>query len=203
MISVMTSQRLVDGSAPLRADARRNVAAILDAATTCLALDPEASMAAIAAAAGVGRVTLYGHFENRATLVAQVVERAMEQSDAELAAVDLSGDPTEALGRLLDTTWRVTHQYGGLVLAAERALPDADLQAAHRDPRKRVLRVLRRGRREGAFRTDVPLGWQVTTIQGLVHAASAAVHRGELTARRAPELVRTTVLATLVPPPAS
>ena len=53
------------GTAPRaqRADARRNIAAILDAATDCLARDPEMSIADIAAAAGVGRITLYGHFK--------------------------------------------------------------------------------------------------------------------------------------------
>ena len=35
----------------LRADARRNIALILDAATGCLADDPEASLAEVAAAA--------------------------------------------------------------------------------------------------------------------------------------------------------
>jgi hypothetical protein len=40
-----------------RADARRNVEAILDAAERCLARDPDASMAEIAAEAGLG-----GHF---------------------------------------------------------------------------------------------------------------------------------------------
>ena len=48
------------GSAPKaqRADARRNVAAILDAATDCLARDPETSISDIAAAedAAAGRV---------------------------------------------------------------------------------------------------------------------------------------------------
>jgi TetR/AcrR family transcriptional repressor of mexCD-oprJ operon len=41
-----------------RADARRNIAANLDAATTCLIRDPQVSTSAIARAAGVGRVTL-------------------------------------------------------------------------------------------------------------------------------------------------
>ncbi|MGH3403828.1 MAG: hypothetical protein ACRDRJ_15215 [Streptosporangiaceae bacterium] len=42
-----------------RADARRNIAAILEAALDCLARDPQASIADIAAGAGVGRITLY------------------------------------------------------------------------------------------------------------------------------------------------
>jgi AcrR family transcriptional regulator len=184
----------------MRADARRNTAAILDAATVCLAVDPDASINDIAAAAGVGRVTIYGHFENRGVLVAQVVERALASSDADLDAVDLDGDAHEALGRLLEASWHVTHRYGGLVLAAQTAMHERDLRAAHDRPVQRMTRLLRRGRREGSVRSDMPLNWQITTIQGVIHAASSAVHRGELAAARAPGLVRTTVLAALAPP---
>jgi TetR/AcrR family transcriptional repressor of mexCD-oprJ operon len=187
-------------SAPKRADALRNVAAILDAATECLARDPEASINDIAAAAGVGRVTLYGHFESRSALVAQVVARAMRESNTVLDAVDLSGDPRDALGRLLEATWHVTHRYGGLVLAAQAALPDGELREAHDKPTKRVQRILGRGRRDGSFRTDMPVDWQVMVIQGVIHAASGAAHRGEVAADRAPGLIRTTVLAALTPP---
>jgi AcrR family transcriptional regulator len=183
-----------------RADARRNVAAILEAATACLAVDPDASVNDIAAAAGVGRVTLYGHFGNRATLVSEVVDRAMAASDEELESVDLDGDAQEALGRLLVASWHVTHRYGGLVLAAQKAMPERDLREAHDKPAQRVLRVLRRARREGTVRTDMTLDWQATLIQSVLHGASGAVHRGELAADVAPTLVRSTVLAALTPP---
>ena len=195
-----SSGRAGAAGARKRADARKNIAAILDAATTCLALDPEASINDIAAAAGVGRVTLYGHFDSRATLVAQVVERAMTEADTELETVDLTGDAREALGRLLEASWRVTHRYGGLVLAAQGALPDGVLREAHERPAQRMRRVLRRGRREGTLRKDMPLEWQLTTIQGILHAASGAVHRGELHADRAADLVRATLLAALAVP---
>jgi AcrR family transcriptional regulator len=185
---------------PKRADARKNIAAILDAATECLARDPDASVNDIAAAAGVGRVTLYGHFESRAALVAEVVERAMRDGDSVLEAVDVTGDPRAALGRLLEASWQVTHRYGGLVLAAMAALPDADFREAHDKPVQRMQRLLRRGRRAGSIRTDMPIDWQVMTVQGVIHAASGAVHRGELAADRAPELIRATLLAALTPP---
>jgi len=68
-----------------RADARRNVAAILDAATDCLARDPDTSIARIAAAAGVGRITLYGHFSTRAELVDAVLALTIEHADASRA----------------------------------------------------------------------------------------------------------------------
>ena len=57
-----------------RADAQRNIAAILAAAGDCLGRDPGASTSEIAKAAGVGRVTLYGHFPSRAELVASLFD---------------------------------------------------------------------------------------------------------------------------------
>ena len=183
-----------------RADARRNIEAILDAATVSLARDPDVSINEIARAAGVGRVTLYGHFESRAALVAEVVDRAMSDAESVLGAVDTSGDAPEALARLLDATWEVTHRYGALVVAAEQALPAEQLQDAHREPVRRAQQLIRRGRRQGSFRTDMPLDWQVTMIQSILHGASAAVHRGEVRASQAPGLIRETVLAALAAP---
>ena len=54
-----------EGTPKLRADARRNIELILDAAEACLTRNPDASMSDIAAEAGLGRVTIYGHFTSR------------------------------------------------------------------------------------------------------------------------------------------
>ncbi len=180
---------------PKRADARRNIAAILEAATERLARDPDVSVNEIATAAGVGRVTLYGHFESRAALVAEVVERAVNESEDTLAAVDLSGDPRDALARLLETSWEITHRFGALVVAAENTLTRDQMRATHQRPAARVERLLKRGRREGVFRKDLPVVWMVSTIQSVVHGASVAVHRGDITAAQAPHLIHETVLS--------
>jgi AcrR family transcriptional regulator len=60
-----------------RADAERNIAAILDAAVELLGERPDSSMAEIAAAAGVARQTVYAHYDSREALLAAVAERAM------------------------------------------------------------------------------------------------------------------------------
>ena len=188
------------GTPVRRADARKNIAAILDAATTTLARDPDASINDIARAAGVGRVTLYGHFESRAVLVAAVVERAMAATERDLSAVDVTGEPTEALRRLLGVTWDLTYRYGALIVAAQRSLPAQEFHDAHEKPIRRMQTLLRRGRRSGAFRADMPLDWQITTIQSVLHGATDATYRGELTAEKAGRLVTETVVAALSPP---
>lgn len=68
-----------------RADAERNIAAIIDAGVRLLSSDPNASVADIAQAAGVGRVTLYGHFPSRETLVDRVLAHAVAQAEHALA----------------------------------------------------------------------------------------------------------------------
>ena len=183
-----------------RADARKNIDAIIEAAITCLARDPDVSMSEIAKAAGVGRVTLYAHFENRAVLIAEVVAVAMAQTDEELEALDLTGDPLAAVERLIEATWRLTHRFGALVLAAEQALPAEQVHEAHANLSRRVKRLIQRGRSAGTFRNDMPVDWMVALMQSVIHGASGAVHRGEIKAEAAPRLARDTILAAYTPP---
>ena len=64
-------------SATLRADARRNVERVLDAAISVLGENPNASIEQIAAASGVHRSTVYRHFPAREQLIDALVTRAL------------------------------------------------------------------------------------------------------------------------------
>lgn len=190
---------MTTSSTERRADARRNFEAILDAAERCLARDPDATLQQIADAAGVGRVTLYGHVGSRRALLETVTERAMAATEAALTGLDLDGDPAEAMTRLLDVTWDLTHRHGALVTAAQRELPADRVQTLHEAPVARARALLQAGRRSGAFDTTLPVSWQLTAIQALLHGAVAAVHRGDLAPDNARRYVARTALATLRP----
>jgi TetR/AcrR family transcriptional repressor of mexCD-oprJ operon len=185
---------------PQRADARRNVAAILQAATDCLARDPEVSVADIAAAAGVGRITLYGHFKTRAELVDAVLVQVSERAHASLGATDTSGDPAEALARLVAASWRIVYQFRNIMAAAQRELPAERIRGVHDQVLQRAADVLGRGRDAGAFRTDLPEQWQLTTAMALMHAAAEDVTSGRLAEQDAAGLVTATLLAAFSPP---
>ena len=186
---------VVDVPAPRRADARRNVEAILVAAERCLARDPDASMSAIAAEAGLGRVTIYGHFKARTDLVEAVVGRALGAANEALSGVDLSGPAADALARLVEATWEVTVRFGHVLVAAERSLPATAVRDAHAGQlERRVRSLVVRGQKAGEFRADVPADWLVATFHAVVHAAANEIDAGRLAGSRAAELITITML---------
>jgi AcrR family transcriptional regulator len=182
-----------------RADARRNVAAILDSATECLIRDPEATVAEIAKQAGVGRVTLYGHFPTRADLVDAVFARVSAEAEEILAGVDTGGDPVAALTRLVSSTWRVVHSTGAVLAAAERELPAERIRGHHDSHLARMTALIRRGRSAGVFRTDLPEQWLVTTGYTLMHAAADETMAGRIDADSAGNALIATLIAAYTP----
>ena len=183
-----------------RADAVRNVTAIIDAPALCLSRNPDASMAEISVAAGVGRVTVYAHFTNRAELIDAVTLRAITEGDAALSAVDLSGDPREGLVRLVRASWLSIVQIGSLMSAAATTLTPQRILELHSGPALRVEQLIERGRAAGAFRTDLPTAWLIGTLHRLMHGAAADVDAGHLSERAAATTIAATALAAFTPP---
>ncbi|GAA1571165.1 hypothetical protein GCM10009804_29440 [Kribbella hippodromi] len=183
-----------------RADAQRNIAAILAAAAECLARDPGASTSEIAKAAGVGRVTLYGHFPSRGELVDAVFVQAIATGEEELGKVDLSGDPRAALSRLIESSWQLVDHFRALLLAAQEALPPGRVRELHADPMTRVERLLERGRTQGVFRSDLPSAWLVSVMHNVMHGAAAEIQAGRITSEQAGPYINATLLAAFTPP---
>jgi TetR/AcrR family transcriptional repressor of mexCD-oprJ operon len=183
-----------------RADAQRNIAAILTAAADCLGRDPAASTSEIAKAAGVGRVTLYGHFPSRAELVDAVFVQAIEVGEKSLGQVDLSGDPQTALSRLIESSWHLVDRYRALLVAAQDTLPPGRVRELHADPMARVERLIERGRAEGVFRTDLPTAWLVSVMHNVMHGAADDLAAGRITTDQAAPYISATLLAAFTPP---
>ena len=183
-----------------RADAQRNIAAILDAATECLSRDPAASTSEIAKAAGVGRVTLYGHFPSRAELVDAVFVHAIEGGEETLGQVDLTGDPRAALTRLIESSWHLVDRNRSLLIEAQDALPPGRVRELHADPMARVVRLMERGRSEGVFRTDLPTSWLVSVMHNVMHGAADEINGGRITPDKAAGYITATLLAAYTPP---
>ncbi|MCX5407293.1 TetR/AcrR family transcriptional regulator [Streptomyces sp. NBC_00335] len=198
-----------------RADAERNTAAIVDAGLDCFLADPQASMAAVARAAGVSRVTLYSHFPTREALLDAALDRAVDEAAATLEALDGGGGAAgagggaeergveEALGLLIRSSWRVLDRHSAVFAAVSAALPPERLRERHDRILAPVRRLIGRGRESGELRADLSADWLVTVVYSLVHAAAAEVQAGRMTPAEAPEILTATVLAAVTARPAA
>lgn len=183
-----------------RADAERSIARIVSAARESLSRDPSASIDDIAKAAGVGRMTLYGHFRNRAELVDAALVQALRAGEEVLSEVDLSGDAPDALARLLESSWALVAESTALLAAAQGTLPAGRIRELHTDPAKRVEDLIRRGQDEGAFRTDLPIAWLVNVVQYVLHGAAEENRTGRLAAEETGRVVTATIQSILAAP---
>jgi AcrR family transcriptional regulator len=154
----------------------RTSAAILDAAAHVLASEgATASMAEVAAAAGIGRATLYRHYPTREALLEALAAAAVADAGARLADAGLDRAPVdEALARIVRSLASVGERYA--VLAQERIAPDET--EVERLLRRPIRAVFQRGRREGTIRGDLPEELLLDLFGGLLQAAVQLVVEG-------------------------
>jgi AcrR family transcriptional regulator len=160
-------------------------------------------MSDIAKEAGLGRVTIYGHFKSRAELIEVVVRRVLDDANTVLGEVDLTGDAKRALARLVEASWEVTIRSGSLVVAAEKALSPQVVRDAHAGALEdRVANFLAGAQRAKTFRTDLSTEWLVATFHATLHAAANEIAAGRLARDEAAHVIIATLLGAYRTPPA-
>lgn len=199
---IISMAQETDERAP-RADAQRNRAAIIDAAVSALTVDPRASMADIAKSAGIGRVTLYGHFSSRRELIDAIVEETMQGAEEQLGSLALDGDPQEALEALVTSSWRILVRSHGILAAAEQEVGPDRIRDHHDETLLRVRRLIERGQAEGSFRTDQSAQWLTACFFSLLHGAAAEIRGGRISEVEAVGAIPATILALVGAPVAA
>ncbi|MBQ1023892.1 TetR/AcrR family transcriptional regulator [Micromonospora sp. C95] len=178
-----------------RADARRSIAAVLDASVALLGQQPDASMEEIARAAGVSRQTIYAHYPSRSALLEAVTQHITAEVARELGGVDLDrGSALDALGRWVDASWALLERYPVLLTPAIAASGDDDERERHEPVVDGLLRLIERGHRCREFDRAMPTTWYVAAIIGLGHAAGREVTAGRMTRAEAGAAFRESVL---------
>ena len=174
--------------------AGRNVEAILDAAEDLLQSQGHANISAVAAKAGVSRVTVYAHFPTWTALLEAGVERAVRQTMTALQAVHPDdGPPAQALDRMLAATWQHLARYRAMAAAVAELLTPEAVTRTHQAAHQTIGALLERGQADGSFRTDLPARWLVTASIALVHACSDEVRAGHIDERDAIRILTTSV----------
>jgi AcrR family transcriptional regulator len=115
-----------------RADAQRNIAALLEAAKTVFtASGVDAPAKEITDLAGVGVGTLYRHFPQRSHLVAAVLQREIDACADAGSALSAECEPAEALARWLHRYTELVGTKRGLATALHSGDPAFDALPAY------------------------------------------------------------------------
>jgi AcrR family transcriptional regulator len=180
-----------------RADAVSNRAAVLDAATRVLVADPQASMADVAAAAGVARRTLYGHFSSREDLVTAIAGRVVEGLRACVQRWDAEPEPLLRLAGYLHDASRYVADLHPLSGLARSSAAQTGLEAVATSVRPWLTATVEEALATG--RLDRSLSPQLAAhlTTALTWATFDAVAAGHLTDQAAPALAVRTVLRAL------
>lgn len=183
------------GNTAKRRDAVDNRRGILDAARELLANDPDASLEAIAAAAGLSRRTVYGHFANREQLRDALTADGAARVAAAVAGIE-HPDPAVRLALIGARAADVIASVRTLAIATLRSERTALLD----DPLAPLRRVLTiacaQGIAAGRFRDDLGAERLARLVEDAVLATVPATLREQLDERQARELLVTQGLAT-------
>ncbi|MBB4661894.1 TetR/AcrR family transcriptional regulator [Conexibacter arvalis] len=165
-----------------RSDFARNERRIVDAAARLLADSPGAGMSEIAAAAGLGRATLYRHFPTREALIAGMREEAYDGVAAVIERHRAAGPAEGGFARLVEELVDVGERYR-IVLAGT-------FDQQRRDETRRrfelpLRELIERAQEAGELDRDVPAQWIGIALGGLLEAAFRAHAEGRVTVSEA------------------
>ena len=161
-------------SRPLRADAQRNLDALLEAAMAVFAASGvDAPVRQIAARAGVGVGTVYRHFPQRSDLVAAVFRHEVDACADAAPVLAAEHPPGEALARWLQRYVDFIAAKRGLAAALHSGNPAFEpLPAYFRERLKPAFRtLLAAAAAAGEVRADVDPGDLLNAVANLISTA--------------------------------
>jgi AcrR family transcriptional regulator len=159
----------------LRADARRNLERVLDAATEAFAASgPDVSIDDIARLAGVGHGTVFRRFPTKDDLIYAVIERHVAQMQAMAEEALAADDPGEAFFDFARQVAELSMSTPGLHRCDVHR--GSNPGAAELD--RLVVQIVSRAQQAGAVRADVePLDVQLLVRSALTSAPSGQWRR--------------------------
>ncbi|MFD1720605.1 TetR/AcrR family transcriptional regulator [Amnibacterium endophyticum] len=156
---------------PLRGDRVRNRAALLDAARAQLRLDPDAPLEAIAAAAGLTRRAVYGHFPSREALVAELATAGARRV-ADAAAASRHDDPVVDIALVGRLVWDDVEAVRAMTLSVVRGpLRETVLADPLAPLHRRLVEDAAAAAAAGIARDDLPPETVARLVEGAAFTA--------------------------------
>lgn len=161
---------------------------LTDAAIAVFSANPTATLADVASAAGVKRVTLHRLFGSRDALLQAIAIRSHEEMDAacERAAKGAKSH-TAALRAIVAALVPVGDRFHFL-WTQHKVWEDAQVAKRVAQDNAELTQLIDAAKAEGGIATEVPTPWVLAAIEATVFAALTASRRGDIAVNDAGQL---------------
>lgn len=172
--------------------------AIRRAAIEVFSANPGASLAEVAARAGVGRATLHRHFPSRDDLIRDLSIAALDATDAAVAGLDEISreDADRALTLTFERLIPLADQYTFL---ARISLPDPEVDRRYDAQVAGLGKLVRDLKEQGLVDPLVPDAWATSLIDMLIWTTWGVAAEGGVSAKEATALATRTFLRGIAP----
>ncbi|GHJ34499.1 TetR/AcrR family transcriptional regulator [Streptomyces sp. TS71-3] len=155
----------------MRADAARNLTAVLRTGARLLADDPSTSLSAIATAAGVDRTTVHRRFATREALLSAVFQAKLDSAERVLDEARLTEAPVAvALHRYVEGIIPVSREWP--VDTRRMMQQDSGARVRRQEQSKRLDDFLQRAAGEGYLRPGAAPAWVRAVLDDLVDSVA-------------------------------
>ncbi|MEM7538581.1 MAG: TetR/AcrR family transcriptional regulator [Chloroflexota bacterium] len=163
--------------------------AIIEASIKTLLTNPSAGMSEIAQAAGVGRATLYRHFESRDALIQRLVVVCLEEIDIVTNPLyHLKG--RAALEGIIDAIMPLANRFQFLMNLWHIAGDNEAVRQISERQFEEMYAVMEEAKAAGDIDADLPTVWVVAFFDQTITAAWSLVEAGEFNASEAAECAK-------------
>jgi len=163
--------------------------AIIEAGISALLVNPSAGMSEIAQTAGVGRATLYRHFESREALIRKLVMVCSEETEIALEPyAHLRGKA--ALEAVIDVLVPMADRFRFLVSLWSLVEDDEEVKRINAEMLRDLHALIDQAKRAGDVHAQLPTAWLVTLLDSMLTAGWMFVETGTSTSREAAEYVK-------------
>ncbi len=156
-------------------------AAIEEAGIEVLLRNPDAGMSEIALAAGVGRATLYRHFDSRETLIQALAVKCLEDTDVLIAPLKAQGlKGRQAIEATIDVLMPMASRYRFLMSLRDLASDDRKTNLIYKRQLEEFSVLVQQAQDAGEFSSELPVTWIVGSFDALLNNAWLLVELGKM-----------------------
>ena len=174
-----------------KADARyqKSRMAIVESSIQLLLSNPDAGMSEIAIAAGVGRATLYRHFETRDELIKELTMLCLEETDEVLKPLKETGlRGLDAIVESIRVIVPLADRFRFLMSLASIGASDKEIGRVYRRQLNELTRYVEEGKKLGDISKTLPSEWIVAMYDALLNAAWGLIQYDKMESEQATEL---------------